>query len=128
MDKNKQKREQRKKRHDRIRMKISGTPDTPRLNIYKSLKHIYAQVIDDTSGKTIISASSLQDAEVLDKVQLKDKDIKGKTLAAKKTGKIIAEKAAEKKIKKIVFDKGPYKYHGRVKALAEGAKEGGLEF
>ncbi|MBN2364440.1 50S ribosomal protein L18 [candidate division WOR-3 bacterium] len=131
MDKNKLKRKQREKRHDRIRMKISGTASVPRLNVYRSLKHIYAQIIDDTTGNTLVSSSSLQDAELLDKVQLAksdDKTVKGKTLAAKKAGKILAEKAAGKKIKKIVFDKGPYKFHGRVKAFADGAREGGLEF
>ncbi|MBN1151402.1 50S ribosomal protein L18 [candidate division WOR-3 bacterium] len=131
MDKNKQKRNSRLKRHSRIRMKISGDNEVPRLNVYRSLRHIYAQLIDDVSGKTLVSSSSLQDADKLDKVQVAESEkngLKGKILMAKKTGKILAEKAVEKNIKKIVFDKGSYRYHGRVKAFAEGAREGGLEF
>lgn len=131
MDKNKQKRISRLKRHNRIRLKISGNKEVPRLNVYRSLRHIYAQLIDDVSGRTLISSSSLQDADLLEKIQITESEkngLKGKILIAKKVGKILAEKAIEKNIRRIVFDKGSYKYHGRVKAFAEGAREGGLEF
>ena len=102
--------------HQRIRRKLSGTAERPRLNIYRSLNHIYAQVIDDQKGETLVSASS---------IKLKTG---GNVAAAKEIGKTVAEKAVEKGIKKVVFDRGGYLYHGRIKALADAAREAGLEF
>ncbi len=104
--------------HARIRAKLSGTGERPRLNVYRSLNHIYAQVIDDQSGQTLASASSLQ-------LKLKTG---GNIASAKEIGKAVAEKAVEKGIKKVVFDRGGYLYHGRIKALADAAREAGLEF
>ena len=107
------------KRHQRVRKNISGTAERPRLNVYRSLNHIYAQIIDDTKGFTLVSASSM------------DKDFTangGNIEGAKAVGNAIAKKALEKGIKAVVFDRGGYIYHGRVAALAEGAREGGLEF
>ena len=110
---------QRLKRHKRVRGKISGTPERPRLNVFRSETNIYAQVIDDVSGKTLVSASSLE----------KDFACEGtKSDAAKKVGKLVAERAKAAGITTVVFDRGGYVYHGRVQALAEGAREGGLEF
>ena len=102
--------------HARIRVKLSGTGERPRLNVYRSLNHIYAQVIDDQTGQTLVSASSLK---------LKTG---GNIASAKEIGKAVAEKAVEKGIKKVVFDRGGYLYHGRIKALADAAREAGLEF
>ncbi len=107
------------KRHQRVRKNISGTAERPRLNVFRSLNHIYAQIIDDTKGVTLVSASSM------------DKGFEGKGAnvdAAKAVGKAVAEKALAAGIKTVVFDRGGYVYHGRVAALAEGAREGGLEF
>ena len=104
--------------HSRIRRKLSGTAERPRLNVFRSLNHLYAQVIDDQTGVTIAAASSLS-------LKLKTG---GNVAAAKEIGKVIAERAAEKGIKKVVFDRGGFLYHGRIKALAEAAREGGLEF
>jgi large subunit ribosomal protein L18 len=104
--------------HDRIREKMAGTADRPRLNVYRSLNHIYAQVIDDHAGVTLVSASTLA-AKV---------KTGGNVAAAKEVGKIVAERAKEKGIKKVVFDRGGYLYHGRIKALADAAREAGLEF
>ncbi len=107
------------KRHMRVRKNISGSAERPRLNVYRSLNHIYAQIIDDTKGITLVSASSM------------DKDFSGyggNIEAAKAVGNLVAKKALEKGIKAVVFDRGGYIYHGRVAALAEGAREGGLEF
>ena len=110
---------QRLKRHKRVRGKISGTPERPRLNVFRSETNIYAQVIDDVSGKTLVSASSLE----------KDFSCDGtKTDAARKVGQTVAERAKAAGITTVVFDRGGYVYHGRVAALAEGAREGGLEF
>lgn len=112
-------RAQRLKRHRRVRKNISGTAERPRLNVFRSLNHIYAQIIDDTKGVTLVAASSL------------DKDFEGyggNVEAAKKVGVKVAEKALAAGIKQVVFDRGGYVYHGRVAALAEGAREGGLEF
>ena len=110
-------RSQRIKRHKRVRAKISGTPERPRLNVFRSETNIYAQIIDDVNGKTLVSASSLE----------KDFSCEGtKTDAAKQVGVNVAAKA--KGIETVVFDRGGYVYHGRVKALAEGAREGGLQF
>ena len=108
--------QQRKRRHDRIRVKVSGTADRPRLSIFRSTTNIYAQLVDDAKGAVLVSASSL-------------KAKKGKGIeSAKHVGLEVAKKAAEKKIKACVFDRGGYLYHGRVKALADGAREGGLQF
>ena len=110
---------QRLKRHKRVRGKISGTPERPRLDVFRSEKHIYAQIIDDVNGKTLCAASSVE----------KDFDGLGSNKdAAKKVGMTVAERAREKGIEDVVFDRGGYVYHGRVQALAEGAREGGLKF
>ncbi|OQB15641.1 MAG: 50S ribosomal protein L18 [Firmicutes bacterium ADurb.Bin193] len=110
----------RKRRHLRVRKKVSGTAACPRLNVYRSLKNIYAQIIDDVKGVTLAQASSLD-------ASLKG-SYGGNKTAAKAVGKLIAEKAIAAGIKQVVFDRGGYLYHGRVKELAEGAREGGLEF
>ena len=110
---------QRLKRHKRVRGKISGTPERPRLNVFRSATNIYAQIIDDVAGKTLVSASSL------------DKAFEGNGSnceAAKKVGLMVAERAKAAGITTVVFDRGGYVFHGRVAALAEGAREGGLEF
>ena len=109
-------------RHARVRKKISGTPEMPRLSVYRSNKHIQAQIIDDTTGVTLASASTL-DAKL--QGQLEEVDKKG---AAKLVGKLIAERAIEKGIKTVVFDRGGYVYTGRVAEVATGAREAGLEF
>jgi len=110
---------QRLKRHKRVRGKVSGTPERPRLNVFRSETNIYAQVIDDVNGVTLVAASSLE----------KDFECEGtKTDAAKKVGQLVAERAKAKGIDTVVFDRGGYVYHGRVQALAEGAREGGLQF
>jgi large subunit ribosomal protein L18 len=110
------------KRHIRVRKKISGTPERPRLNVYRSLNHIYAQLIDDTAGQTLVSASTL-DAPL--KGSLKGG---GNKEAAKAVGALIAGRAIERGLKRVVFDRGGYLYHGRVKELADAAREAGLEF
>lgn len=110
---------QRQKRHTRVRGKVSGTSERPRLNVFRSNTNIYAQIIDDVNGVTLASASSL------------DKAIEGyggNVTAASAVGKLIAERALAKGIENVVFDRGGYLYHGRVQALAEGAREGGLKF
>lgn len=107
------------KRHKRVRAKISGTPETPRLDVFRSNAHIYAQIIDDVNGVTLCAASS------------NEKDFEGlgsNCEAATKVGKLVAERAKAKGIETVVFDRGGYIYHGRVKALAEAAREGGLKF
>lgn len=119
-----EKQEKRKRRHRRVRAKISGTSKVPRLSIFKSSKYIYTQLIDDQKGKTILSSNDLK----LKKTKTKTSSSSGKVGLAREVGKIIAEKAVKKGIKKIVFDRSGYKYHGRVKALAEGARGGGLKF
>ncbi len=122
MIKKESKNERRLRRHRRIRKKVFGTPERPRLCVFRSNKHIYAQIIDDTIGHTLVSASTL-DPELREKLQKTwNKE------AAREVGKLIARRALEKGIKKVVFDRGGYKYHGRVKELAEGAREGGLVF
>ncbi len=118
----KTKKEKREKRHKRLRAKIIGSAKQPRLSVFKSNKHTYAQLIDDSKGKTLFSASDL---EIKSKENKKDNK---KTDLAKKIGQLIAKKGIENKIKKVVFDRGGYKYHGRIKGVAEGAREGGLEF
>ena len=110
---------QRQKRHTRVRGKVSGTSERPRLNVFRSGTNIYAQIIDDVKGCTLVSASSL------------DKEIEGNggnKTAARAVGKLVAERAKAKGIDTVVFDRGGYLYHGRVAELAEGAREGGLEF
>ena len=106
--------------HSRIRAKLSGTGERPRLNVYRSLNHIYAQVIDDQKGETLASASSME------------KEMREKTGAnidaAKAVGKLLAERAVKRGVKEVVFDRGSYLYHGRVKALADAARESGLSF
>ena len=109
----------RKMRQRRIRAKISGTKERPRLSVFRSSSHIYAQLVDDNKGKTL---ASVKDSEI------KKKGAKGKVELAKEVGRLIAEKAKGLKIEKVVFDRGGYSYHGKVKALAEGAREGGLKF
>ena len=116
------KNQKRKERHYSIRNKVVGTPERPRLNIFKSSKHIYAQVIDDATGITLASAST-QDKELRDQVAELTK-----TDAAKLVGKTVGERAKDKGINTVVFDRGGYLYHGRVKVLADGARESGLEF
>ncbi|HOB64584.1 MAG: 50S ribosomal protein L18 [Clostridiales bacterium] len=110
------------KRHERMRFKLSGTPERPRLNVYRSLNHIYTQIIDDVNGVTIVAASTVE-KEIAAKVEGKTK-----TEAAKIVGKAVAERALEKGIKSVVFDRGGYIYTGRVQAIADGAREAGLEF
>lgn len=112
----------RKVRHDRVRNKVSGTADRPRLNVYRSLTQIYAQIIDDVTGNTLVSASTLE------KEIAKDCAGKNKTEQAKLVGKAIAERALAKKIDTVVFDRGGYLYTGRVQALADSAREAGLKF
>jgi large subunit ribosomal protein L18 len=110
--------ETRQRVHARIRAKISGTAERPRLNVYRSLNHIYAQLIDDQKGVTLVSASTIA-------LKLKTG---GNVAAAKEIGKAVAERALEKGVKKVVFDRGGYLYHGRIKALADAAREAGLDF
>lgn len=112
-------------RHKRVRAKIRGTSKLPRLCVFRSNKHVYGQLIDDEKGKTLISASDL---EIKHKKTQKRTQKNAKIETAKEIGKLLAKKAIEKKIEKIVFDRSGYKYHGRIKALAEGAREGGLKF
>lgn len=121
--------EARLRRKKRVRKKIFGYPERPRVSVFRSHKHIYAQVINDVEGHTLVALSSLS-PEVRTKVEeLKSKgEVKGKADVARLVGRMLAEKAKEKGITKVVFDRGGYKYHGRVKALAEGLREGGLEF
>ena len=110
---------QRKKRHTRVRGKISGTAECPRLDVFRSNKHIYAQVIDDVTGRTLCAASTLEKGF---------EGLGSNKEAAEKVGKMIAEKAIALGIKTVVFDRGGYVYHGRVQALAEGARSAGLDF
>lgn len=112
----------RKKRHLRIRKKVVGTQECPRLNVFRSAKNIYAQLINDENGTTIVSASTL------DKEFRKTGKSGGTVEAAEWVGEVVAQRALEKGFKKVVFDRGGYLYHGRVKALAEGARKGGLDF
>lgn len=119
---NKSRSEARLRRHNRVRKNLSGTPERPRLNVFRSTAEIYAQVIDDEAGHTLVSASSI------------DHDLRNQVAGLKKTeqarlvGKAIAERAREKGIQAVVFDRGGFRYIGRIKALADGAREGGLEF
>jgi large subunit ribosomal protein L18 len=115
-------REARYKRHYRVRLKVNGTNSKPRLCVFRSLNHIYAQVIDDSQGHTLASASTL-DAEIRDNTAGKSK-----TGRAELVGQLLAKRAADKGISQVAFDRGGYKYHGRIKALAEAARQGGLKF
>jgi large subunit ribosomal protein L18 len=110
----------RKKRHGRVRTKLSGTEARPRLNVFRSSKHMYAQLIDDVNGVTLASASTLDKELSLEST--------GNVEAATKVGELVAKRAVEKGISSVVFDRGGYLYHGRVKALADAARENGLEF
>ena len=112
-------RAQRMKRHSRVRSKISGTPERPRLSVFRSENNIYAQIIDDVAGSTLVSASTVEKGF---------EGNGGNIEAAKKVGAMVAERALQKGIEEVVFDRGGYVYHGRVAALAEGAREGGLKF
>ncbi|MDI6882978.1 MAG: 50S ribosomal protein L18 [Patescibacteria group bacterium] len=144
-----EKQQKRCRRHKRIRAKIKGTSKVPRLCVFRSAKHIYAQLINDEKGRTIVAVSDLKSKikNKKAKIQIKDKKptslpkelqrdkeekdkeiLTEKVAVAFEVGKLVAKKALEKKIKKVVFDRGGYKYHGRVKAVAEGAREGGLKF
>ena len=105
------------RRHRRVRKKIMGTPERPRLTVFRSNRHIYAQVIDDFAGRTLVSASSVKDANGSDPKE-----------RAKAVGTALARRAKEVGVERVAFDRGGFKYHGRVRALAEGAREGGLEF
>ena len=121
----------RKRRHNRVRAKIKGTNKRPRLCVFRSANHIYAQLIDDQKNKVLGIASDLELKELKSKKDdsKKTKEAIGKKVSlATEVGNLIAQKAKDKKIVKVVFDRGGYKYHGRVKALAEGARQGGLEF
>ena len=113
----------RDRRHMRIRKKVMGTAERPRLTVFRSLNHIYAQLVDDLTGRTILTVSSM-DKEVAPRL----KETKGKIEAGKLVGKQIAARAKEKGIERVCFDRSGYLYHGRVKAVAEGAREGGLNF
>ena len=115
-------RKARARRHTHIRRRVEGTPERPRLNVFRSLKHIYAQVINDKTGETLTSASTI-DSEIRDQLAGLTK-----TEQAEIVGKVVAERALAKGIGMVVFDRGGYKYHGRVKALAEAAREAGLDF
>jgi large subunit ribosomal protein L18 len=110
----------RQKRHERVRLTVSGTSERPRLAVFRSLKQIYAQVIDDSSGRTLVSASSLES-------ELRGGD-GSKSERARAVGKLLAERAREAGLKRVVFDRAGFRYHGRVRSLAEGAREAGLEF
>jgi large subunit ribosomal protein L18 len=112
----------RRRIHQRLRQRLEGSGDRPRLNVYRSLNHIYAQVIDDNTGKTLASASTAQGKKK------GEKRTGGNVASAKDIGKLIAQRAQEKGVKKVVFDRGGYLYHGRIKALADAARAAGLEF
>ncbi len=122
MDKAKVKRESRIRRHVRVRRKVSGTAERPRLAVYRSLEHIYAQVIDDTVGRTLVSASTV-DREIRKAIAGKPKRDEAKIV-----GQYIAQRAKAAGVTQVVFDRGGHQYHGRIKALADGAREGGLDF
>ena len=120
MIKKKSKNDLRVRIHTRIRKMLKGTTEKPRLAVFRSVKHIYAQVIDDSTGNTIASASSNEKAGII--------KAGGNLTGAKEVGKLVADRAKEKGVKKVVYDRGGYLYHGRVKALADAAREAGLEF
>ncbi len=112
----------RQRRHERIRRQVQGTAERPRLNVFRSLTHIYAQVIDDERGHTLASASTI-DPDLREQL-----DGLNKSQQAARVGQLVAQRALAQGLKKVVFDRGGYPYHGRIKALADGAREGGLEF
>ena len=114
--------QQRQRRHRRVRVQVRGTAERPRLNVFRSLRHIYAQLVDDTVGHTLASACTLDEALRGEVEKLK------KTEQAKLVGQMLAKRALEKGLKQVVFDRAGYRYHGRVKALAEGARSAGLQF
>lgn len=114
--------EARRRRHERVRRKLAGTAQRPRLSVFRSLQHIYAQVIDDTSGRTLVSASTL-DAKLRGEIGQLDVHEQ-----AKAVGRAVAERAKAAGIEQVVFDRGGYPYHGRIKAVADGSREGGLQF
>ncbi len=122
-DKYRKKLSPRKRRHVRVRAKVSGTAERPRLNVFRSSAHIYAQVIDDIAGRTIVAASDLEDA-----VMQQAGEGANKTARAAAVGQAIAQRAKDAGIDNVVFDRGGFLYHGRVKAVADGAREGGLKF
>jgi large subunit ribosomal protein L18 len=122
MDKSAARRESRFRRHQRVRQNVAGAPERPRLNVFRSLRHIYGQVIDDTVGHTLVSASTL-DQDVRDQVEGLSK-----AEAARIVGRVLAERALAQGVTQVVFDRGGYQYKGRVKALADAAREAGLEF
>lgn len=111
----------RKRRHKKIRANIQGTQEKPRLNVYRSNKHIYGQLVDDVTGDVLVSAKDID-------IDKKIEDDNRKVALSFETGKMLAKKAKKEDIKEVVFDRGGYKYHGRIKALAEGARKGGLKF
>jgi len=119
------KRQARLKRKKRIRRKILGTSERPRLSVFRSARHIYAQIIDDIDGRTLVTASSLE-KDIQDNSELKAE--KGKIAVADQVGKLVAERSKEKGITRVVFDRNGFIYHGRVKAVSDGAREAGLEF
>lgn len=122
MNKNKLKSDRRIRRHKRVRARVTGTPSKPRLAIYKSLKHMHAQIIDDLAGKTLVSASSVEgDAGISDGKS-------GNSKAAEAVGKLLADRAKKAGISAVQFDRGGFKFHGRVKALADAARKEGLKF
>ena len=134
-----EKQQKRERRHKRVRAKIFGTSKVPRLCVFRSNKHIYAQLIDDEKAKTLVSANDLiikskiknkkSKTQIKNQKEKKDKKMLTRKISlAYEVGKLIAKKAIEKKIEKVVFDRGGYKYHGRIKAVAEGAREAGLKF
>jgi large subunit ribosomal protein L18 len=114
--------QQRQRRHRRVRVQVHGTAERPRLNVYRSLRHIYAQLVDDTAGRTLVSACTLDAGLRGELGELR------KTEQAKLVGQMLGKRALEKGVKQVVFDRGGYKYHGRVRALAEGARSAGLQF
>lgn len=115
--------ENRKKLKRHIRLRISGTAERPRLAVFRSLRHVYAQLVDDTSGRTLLSVSDLRK-----EFKEQFKDLKGQAAIGKKVGQLAAQRALELNIKQVVFDRNGYLYHGVVKAVADGAREGGLQF
>jgi large subunit ribosomal protein L18 len=118
MDKSIVKRQKRNRRHRRIRRKVAGTAERPRLCVFRSLRHIYAQLVDDDAGRTLVAASSHN----------LDGESGNNTKTAQDVGKLVAERAREKQIDAVIFDRGGYRYHGRIKALADAARENGLKF
>lgn len=113
----------RKRSKVHIRMRVAGTPERPRLTVFRSLRHVYAQVVDDSTGTTLLGVSDVS-KELVDQF----KEVKGQVAVGKKVGQLLARKAAEKNIAQVVFDRNGFRYHGVVKAVAEGAREGGLKF